>query len=504
MKLRTWLLIAFLALMLLPLAAGIVFYQLIGKLDAERSFTDYMAVSNRIAQVESIVRQPKLYRSFREADYKELDEQVDDSLRIELFTPKGTVLYSSMEGSEHYAVPLMNRNLYAELYELQINPRSYVKKEPVFENGEMVGLYEITAARGEWQENIRQRTMMVGSVLGLFILLLYMVMLLLIRRKLIRPMQLLIDRMNAFASGEPITTADYRSSDEMGRLMKHFTDMQQTIEASRQELERKQQEKAFMISALSHDLKTPLTSIRAYAEGLDSQLLDEREEGEYRRQLIAQADRMHGMLDDLSLYAVLEKGGDEEQKVEVEAEEFLEMLLEGYGALAMSRDVRLETEISVSGGRLSVDPQLMMRMMDNLVGNAVRHTPVGGRLILGAMSASRQLPAWLFPPFADGVRQLCGAESEDVLLLVQNEGEPVPEELLNRLFEPFYQGNASRSLAGAGSFGLGLTIASRIVRRHGGEIKLFSEENYGTLVVCRLQGIETKQQTIEEWYEESL
>lgn len=493
MKLRTWLMIAFLVLMLLPLAAGAIFYQMIGRLDAERSFSDYMQASERIARAEIVLGRPELYRRSAELGYAELEGIADDAFRIELLSPEGMLLYSSMpgSGSEYSITPTSTRNLYAQLYELRIHPRSYVKKVPVFENGEMVGLYEITAARSGWEESVRERTHLVAWVLGGFILLLFLIMLVLLRRKLIRPMVMLTGQMDAFAAGRKVPEADYRSGDEMGRLMRHFDYMRRTIEASRMELSKQQEEKAFMISALSHDLKTPLTSIRAYAEELENRRLDEREEQEYLRHLIAQADRMRDMLSDLNLYASLESGEVEKQRVQVEQEEFFEMLLDGYEALASSQDIVLETEVSVPGGNLSVNPPLMMRMMDNLVGNAVRHTPSGGRVHLGAVLSDRPLPAWVFPPFVTKVEELCGNE-ESVLLLIQNEGAAVPEERQNRLFEPFYQGDASRQWAGAGSFGLGLTIANRIIKHHGGTIAFFSQEPYGTLIVCRLDGTNKK------------
>ncbi|MCM3126921.1 hypothetical protein ACFQ3J_04525 [Paenibacillus provencensis] len=225
MKLRTWLLIAFLILMLLPLAAGIALFQLIGKLDEQRSFTDYMAASSEISTAESYLQNPALFRLRTVWDEQELDLLTNDALKIELFNPYGVPIYSSMEDSEYTGFVQASERLYSNLYEMQINPRSYVLKKPVFENGSLAGIYQITLARHEWREDIRSRTVWVAGILGIFIAVLFIIVLLLTHRKLILPMRILTKQMSSFAANEPVPPTMYRGGGEMRELMTHFEDM---------------------------------------------------------------------------------------------------------------------------------------------------------------------------------------------------------------------------------------------------------------------------------------
>ncbi|SDW68409.1 HAMP domain-containing sensor histidine kinase [Paenibacillus sp. PDC88] len=485
MKLRTWLLIAFVILMLLPLAAGIVLYQLINKLDEQRSFTDYMAASSEISAAESYLQNPELYRFRTVWDVQELDLLTNDALKVELFNPYGVLIYSSMEDSEYTGFVQTSERLYSNMYEMQINPRSYMLKKPVFENGSLAGIYQITLARQEWRADIRSRTVWVAGILGIFIAVLFVIVLLLTRRKLILPMRILTKQMSSFAANEPVPPSEYRGGGEMRELMAHFEDMRRTIEASRKKLSQQQEEKAFMTAALSHDLKTPLTSIRAYAEELATNRLTIEERQEYLGFMMGQVDRMRHMLDDLNLYATLESKITNKERALVDSEEFMEMLLTGYESLAWSNNIQLETSISVSGDA-ELDPQLILRMMDNLIANAIKYSPSGGKLYLAALSPGCSVPEWIFPPYRSRVEQQLNAPIKNILLLIQNEGESIPFEFQDRLFEPFYQRETSRNQAGSGSFGLGLTIAKKVIEQHQGTIKLMSEDPYGTLVVCGL------------------
>ncbi|MBX4145995.1 HAMP domain-containing sensor histidine kinase [Paenibacillus sp. FSL W7-1279] len=485
MKLRTWLLIAFLVLMLLPLAAGIMLYQLIGKLDEQRSFADYMSASKEISAAETYLQKPELYHFNSTRDERELNALTSDALKIELFSPNGVLIYSSMIDSQYTEFVQTTESLYAKLYQTQINPRSYVMKKPVFVDGEIAGIYRITLARNEWKEGVRHRSLWVAGLLCLFITALFIIVLLLTRRKLILPMRMLTKQMGAFALGEPVPESVYRGGGEMEELMNHFVEMRKTIEASREKLSKQQEEKAFMTAALSHDLKTPLTSIRAYAEELGNLKLTREESQEYLALMIGQADRMRHMLDDLNLYASLESKITKEMHVKVDSAEFMEMLLEGYEPLASVKNIHLESTLTVSG-ELELNPQLMMRMMDNLISNAIRYTPEGGKLYLGAVSTCFEIPEWVFPPFKSVVHQHFNQEKAKILLLIQNDGEHIPMEIQAMLYEPFYQGETSRNQAGSGSFGLGLTIAKMAIEQHQGTIMLLSEAPYGTLVICGL------------------
>ena len=113
-----------------PLAAGIMLYQLIGKLDEQRSFADYMSASKEISAAETYLQKPELYHFNSTRDERELNALTSDALKIELFSPNGVLIYSSMIDSQYTEFVQTTESLYAKLYQTQINPRSYVMKNP--------------------------------------------------------------------------------------------------------------------------------------------------------------------------------------------------------------------------------------------------------------------------------------------------------------------------------------------------------------------------------------
>jgi signal transduction histidine kinase len=308
----------------------------------------------------------------------------------------------------------------------------------------------------------------------------------LLNRKLNRPIRSLMDQMTAFAGNRPIPAASYLAKDEIGELIGHFGKMRSQIERARTEIAEQQREKEYLVAALSHDLKTPLTSIRAYGEALcHDGNLTEKEKGDYFNILFDKIGHMGKVLDDLTMYTSLRSSGQNAELVEVDGEEFFEMLLAGYDELCKRNGIRLVAGTCVNG-TCKVHAQQMIRLVDNLMGNAIRYTKPDDAIWLAAFSEDQDLPDWVFPPFAD---ELASWRGSGMVLLVQNQGEAIPEEEQERIFAPFYQADAARASRSGGSSGLGLSIVRMIVQNHQGDIRLWSAASYGTLIACRFPSI---------------
>lgn len=117
-------------------------------------------------------------------------------------------------------------------------------KKPVWEKGELVGIYEIVMLRGDWLEGISLRTTWVMGLAATFFILLYGTVLWLLSRKLFRPMKYLIERMDAFARGEAATDVVPVRHDEMGILLQQFDAMQDKIRHTQADVEREQKKKS--------------------------------------------------------------------------------------------------------------------------------------------------------------------------------------------------------------------------------------------------------------------
>ncbi|MCP1136404.1 HAMP domain-containing histidine kinase [Paenibacillus polysaccharolyticus] len=486
MKLKYWLMIAFLIVMFLPVAAGWALFSLYSYYENHRAVAEYVEMTGRIAPIEKVLNDPTLYQLNSPERDQTLPALASEQLSFNLYLPSGIRVYTSggdiTWSTGGYTV--RSSELYRNLYHLQIRHRTFSLKKPVWDQGELVGIYEITMLREDRLEGISLRTTWVigGSVV--FFVLLYGTVLWLLSRKLFFPMKVLINRMHGFAHGEePDEIRVNGLSDEMGMLLKQFDAMQQTIRQTQKEVERQQKEKEMIVASLSHDLKTPLMSISAYAEALsmerDSRQLERQE---YRDVIARNVERMKQMIGELEMYTALGSRDSELAMVEVEGEEFFEMLLGSYGGLA-ERD-EYDMKMSVRTNHCyRIHPESLMRLTDNLVHNALRYTPPQGRIGLAVMDSASELAEWIDPSLG---AELDAYRNGATLLIVQNEGPPIPAEQLERIFEPYVQYHKEQLGGYAGGSGLGLSISKRIALKHGGDIRMWSSERYGTVAVCRL------------------
>ncbi|MDT0125114.1 HAMP domain-containing sensor histidine kinase [Paenibacillus sp. RRE4] len=485
MKLKYWLMIAFLIVMFLPVAVGWALFSLYNYYENHRAVAEYVELTGRLAPIEKVLNDPTLYQLNSLKRDQTLPALASEQLSFNLYLPSGIRVYTS--GGDTWSTggyTVRSSELYRNLYHLQIRHRTFSLKKPVWDQGELVGIYEITMLREDRLEGISLRTTWVigGSVA--FFVLLYGTVLWLLFRKLFFPMKVLINRMHGFARGEkPDEIRVNGRSDEMGMLLQQFDAMQQTISQTQEEVERQQKEKEMIVASLSHDLKTPLMAISAYAEALSMEEHSRQlERQEYRDVIARNVERMKKMIGELEMYTALGSRDSEFAMVEVEGEEFFEMLLGSYGGLS-ERD-EYDMKMSVRTNHCyRIHPESLMRLTDNLVHNALRYTPPQGRIGLAVIDSATELPGWIDPSLrAELDTYRIGA----TLIVVQNEGSPIPPEQLERIFEPYVQYHQEQTGGYAGGSGLGLSISKRIALKHGGDIRMWSSKQYGTAAVCLL------------------
>jgi signal transduction histidine kinase len=200
-----------------------------------------------------------------------------------------------------------------------------------------------------------------------------------------------------------------------------------------------------LITAVSHDLRTPLASLRAMTEAIDEGVVDDpptlrRYVGEMR----SAVDSLASLVDDLFELAQLDTGAIEVEARRATVREVVEAALAACGGQASEKGLRVETRIGEAAD-WSCSPRLT-RVLQNLLQNAIRHTPADGTVRVEAQ------------------RRPGGLE-----LAVEDSGPGIARESLDRVFEPFWRGDAARSTQGSG---LGLTLAKRIVESLGGQIRV--------------------------------
>ncbi|MGE5377350.1 MAG: sensor histidine kinase, partial [Bacteroidota bacterium] len=212
-----------------------------------------------------------------------------------------------------------------------------------------------------------------------------------------------------------------------------------------------------LVAWASHDLQTPLTSVRAILEALSDGVVDEPET--VRRYLnTAQRDvlSLSALIDDLFQMSQLDAGGFPLNRAQSSLGDLVSDTLESFSELAYRESIKLEGQIEPGVDPVFMDTQAIGRVLNNLIGNALRHTPPGGAIEVRALRTR-----------------------ENVEVSVRDTGEGIRAEDLPHVFERFYRGEKSRN-RGTGGAGLGLAIARGIVRAHGGDIGVVSEPGKGT------------------------
>ncbi|SES15965.1 Signal transduction histidine kinase [Gracilibacillus ureilyticus] len=483
MKIRTWLMISYLVVMLLPLVAAYGFFILVQEWDQSKRLADTLEIYEKIQSIEQALDNPKLYQvqPKSEIEAKLTEDVISPDTTIKLYRYDGVRVYDS--SMDTVTIDQISRSQILQgLYQYDMEFGAFTVKKPVYQNDQIQGVYEISIDRSEWVHGVQlRRNLMIIGFLFLFILV-YAVVIWMLHRKLHRPLKELMEGMSLFASGKKMIGFRHKKKDEIGQLMQHFTQMQEKIQAAQTAAKQEQEEKQLMMASFSHDIKTPLTSLQAYAEALqDEQGLSEKERKEYLQIIKNKSSHLKGMIEDLTIYAKLQSTQYHMELMTVDAEEFFDMLFEGYDELARQKQIHLEKWNLISGTCQMNDRQ-MVRYLDNLMSNALRYTPEGKAIGLAVFDKHQELPSWVFEEVREELDQF---RADQAVLVVQNEGPAIQD--TESVFTPFYQGEEARTSYQTKHTGLGLNIARRIAEKHHGEMKLWSFENKGTVIVMKFQ-----------------
>ena len=252
----------------------------------------------------------------------------------------------------------------------------------------------------------------------------------------------------ALAAGEQDVRVEVVGSDELARLSATFNQMAARLAAAERSRRETEQLRRNLLAWVGHDLRTPLSSMQALVEALaDGIVIEPREVQRYLRTLQRDTASLSALIDDLFEMAQIEAGGLHLDRQPLSLADLISDTLESFALVAQERAVALAGSADPQMDPVLVDAGLVGRVLTNLVGNGVRHTPAGGTVAVTA----RQLD--------DGVR-----------VDVFDSGPGIPTDDLAKVFVQFYRGEQSRSRADGGGSGLGLAIAQAVVEAHGGTI----------------------------------
>ena len=242
-------------------------------------------------------------------------------------------------------------------------------------------------------------------------------------------------------------------ADEVGEVARAMDVMIDQLESARDMQKRSDEARREFLAAVGHDLRTPLTSMRAAVEALHDGLAPDPER--YLKSTIKDLDLLTALIDDLFELARLEAGETPVLRSELDLAEVSVDVAQALAPLAEPRSINIEVQ---GATRIVANETGVIRVLRNLADNAVRHSPAGGTVTICLRE-----------------------EGLDAVVAVDDEGEGFPAEFKNRAFDSFTRADSARRRGGAG---LGLAIAKAIIEAHDGTIQI--GDGAGGSVVIRL------------------
>ena len=212
------------------------------------------------------------------------------------------------------------------------------------------------------------------------------------------------------------------------------------------------------VANVSHELRTPLTIIGGFAETLQDPDIPVKKRTEFARTIYGNTQRMQRIVDELLDLSRIESGHWKPRPEPVRIAEVATEVFGRVSATGEKKEIALETNIDPAASVIHADRTALEQILLNLVENAIRYTPEGGRITIAS-----------------------GVVRNGILLKISDTGAGIPPEHLPRIFERFYRADAGRSRE-AGGTGLGLAIVKHLAEAHGGSVSAESAVGSGTTV----------------------
>ncbi|MCA0384597.1 MAG: HAMP domain-containing histidine kinase [Firmicutes bacterium] len=305
---------------------------------------------------------------------------------------------------------------------------------------------------------------------GAFNLILLSVLLSWISNPIKRAIKRLTFTTNEIRKGNLRAKLTYDEQDDFQELADSIESMRYSLENSVEKQQVLEIEKKELIANISHDLRTPITSIRGYVQGLkDGVARTEETQREYLETIESKTYMIESLLNDLFEITRFDHGSIKLNKQVINLRDFLTDCVD-----------ELESDVTKVGGKLSlhyiiketniqIDPEKFMRVFINVIENSIKYR------------SSRPLEIVI----------LANQDDDGVFINISDNGIGVNEEDLKRIFERFYRSDKSRNLDVMGS-GIGLSICKEIIASHGGKISASSNDSNGLTISIRLQAFEKR------------
>jgi two-component system, OmpR family, sensor kinase len=287
----------------------------------------------------------------------------------------------------------------------------------------------------------------VGAIAVLIVLLL-----------LTRSLRRLRQTMAEFRRGNRSARAAVHSRDEVGALALDFNFLADTVQQQVEQIQTADYMRREMVTNISHDLRTPVASLRGYLETclLKEEGMDAQQRRQHLNAALKNTVRLSRLIEDLFELAKLDAGDLQPKMERFPVAELVSDVVQKFQLRAQNRAVKLDAKIEDMSTQVQGDIGMLERVFDNLVDNALRYTDEGGQITIEVSK-----------------------NGDDVEVRVADTGIGIPDEDLSRIFDRFYRVDKSRG-EDRGGTGLGLAIAERILALHNSVISVASQQRVGT------------------------
>lgn len=479
MKFKTRLVVTFATIVLLPLILTATAFFVIGlNIVQSRQTTgmetvDYTAVSEAVEEIGKQTQ--KIYDELSEV-YKENPTVFEDKAFLEEFTEninqknsyilvrRGDTLYytGNAKAAQQIWQKLpeygsMSEDSYGGYFYNDL--QKYVKQlDFTFSDGEEGSLFVITKV-----VNLISRPLLRDMFVAIFCILIFTSLMLThwIHKGVFAPIKQLNVAMKKIKDGNFDYMLATDAKGEIGDLYRNYEDMRLRLKETTEEQKQQEQKNRELISNISHDLKTPITAIKGYMEGIMDGVADTPEKmDKYIKTVYNKANDMDRLINELTIYSGIDTNRIPYHFHRINVSEYFDDCVEEVGLDLESRGIELNYSNLLSPDtQIIADPEQLKRVINNVIGNSVKYMDKEKGII--------------------DIRLL--DEVDAVRVEIEDNGKGIAAKDLPRIFERFYRTDASRNSLKGGS-GIGLSIVKKIIEDHGGYIWATSKEQEGTCI----------------------
>lgn len=275
----------------------------------------------------------------------------------------------------------------------------------------------------------------------------------------VEPISKMNEAMKHVANGNLDYQMQVSYSGEIGELFNNYEEMRLRLKESTEAASENEKKNKELISNISHDLKTPITSIKGYVEGIMDGVADTPEKmDKYIRTIYNKSNEMDRLINELTFYSGIDSNRIPYHFHRMNVNEFFQDCIEEVGLDLESKNIKFDFANFVSHNtQIIADPEQLRRVISNIVGNSIKYLErEDGQIDIRILD-----------------------ELDSIRVEIEDNGKGISQKDLGQIFERFYRTDSSRNSTKGGS-GIGLSIVKKIIEDHGGYIWATSKEGEGT------------------------